>query len=176
MLIVADTSPLNYLVLIECVDVLPHLYGRILIPPEVLSELRDAAGLQPVRDWAVAAPAWLEVRAARAVDTTLPLDPGERAAIALAQELKADRLLIDDRDGRDVAVRLGIPIAGTLAVLRDAAMAGLLDLASAFDRLKRTTFRAPPKLFAEILAEFEKAKGSTRATAPAPHPEQTDDG
>ena len=52
MLIVADTSPLNYLILIESVHVLPSLYGRILIPPEVLGELRDAAGPQAVQGWA----------------------------------------------------------------------------------------------------------------------------
>ena len=90
---------------------------------------------------------------------TLPLDSGERAAIALAQELAADRLLIDERDGREIAARLGIPIAGTLAVLRDAATAGLLDLNSAFDRLKQTSFRASPRLFTQILEDFEAAKG-----------------
>lgn len=78
--------------------------------------------------------------------------------LALAQELRADRLLIDERDGRDVARRLGIPIAGTLAVLRDAAVAGLLDLKSALDLLRQTTFRASPKLFAQVLAEFQEAK------------------
>ena len=63
MLIVADTSPLNYLVLIGADPVLPGLYGRILIPPEVLWELRDDAGPQAVRDWAADPPQWLEVRA-----------------------------------------------------------------------------------------------------------------
>src|SRR6476469_6351533 len=99
MLIVADTSPLNYLILLESAHVLPSLYGRILIPPEVLAELGDSSGPEAVRTWAASTPPWLEVRAALAVDLSLPLDPGERAAIALAQELTADRLLIDDRDG-----------------------------------------------------------------------------
>jgi predicted nucleic acid-binding protein len=159
MLIVADTSPINYLVLIESVHVLPSLYGRIVIPPEVLTELRNATGSEAVRTWSASTPPWLEVKAASNIDASLPLDPGERAAIALAQELAADRLLIDERDGRAVATRLGIPIAGTLAVLRDAAMAGLIDLRPVFDRLKQTTFRASPKLFADLLAEFDKSKG-----------------
>lgn len=159
MLIVADTSPLNYLVLIDAVHILPSLYGQILIPPEVLDELGDAAGQQVVRAWAASAPPWLEVRKALAVDVSLPLDPGERAAIALAQELAADRLLIDERDGRRVAARLGIPIAGTLAVLKDAALSGLLDIESALDRLARTTFRVSPELIAAILADVRKAKG-----------------
>ena len=156
MLIVADTSPLNYLVLIDSVYILPTLYGRILAPPEVLRELEDAAGPQIVRAWASSPPQWLEVRKAHAVDLTLPLDAGERASIALAQELAADRLLIDERDGRRVAVRLGIAVAGTLAVLRDAALAGLLDLEPALDRLRQTTFRASPGLIAQILADVRK--------------------
>lgn len=158
MLIVADTSPINYLILIESDHVLPSLYGRIVIPPEVLDELRDPAAPEAVRAWAASPPTWLEVKVALVVDPTLPLDPGERAAIALAQELAADRLLIDEQDGREVAIRLGIPIAGTLAVLRDAATSGLLDLKSAFDRLKQTTFRASPKLLNDILTDFENAK------------------
>ena len=44
MLVVADTSPVNYLVLIQSVHILPSLYGRVLIPPQVLEELRDPAG------------------------------------------------------------------------------------------------------------------------------------
>ena len=116
-------------------------------------------------------PPWLEVRAALAADTTLPLDPGERAAIALAQELTADRLLIDERDGREVAIRLGIPVAGTLAVLRDAATAGLVDLNSAFDRLKQTTFRASPKLFSQVLEEFERAREPAREPGPERQPQ-----
>ena len=158
MLIVADASPLNYLVLIQAVEVLPALYGRIVAPPEVLGELRDPAGPGQVREWAEAPPPWLEVRSAAAIDASLPLDPGERAAIALALELRADRLLIDERDGRAVAARLGIPVAGTLAVLRDAAVAGHVDLATAFDRLRKTTFRASQSLFDQVLADFRKAR------------------
>src|SRR5687768_11552922 len=98
MLIVADTSPLNYLILIDAASVLPSLYGRILGPPEVLDELKDSAAPDVVQAWVASVPSWLEVRRPTAVDTILPLDPGERAAIALAQELAADRLLIEERD------------------------------------------------------------------------------
>lgn len=161
MVIVADTSPLNYLILIEAVHVLPTLYGRIIIPPEVLGELGAAAAPPVVRKWTSSTPAWLEVRAARDVDQALPLDAGERAAIALAKELSADRLLIDDREGREVASRLGIPVAGTLAVLRDAATDGLIVLATALDRLRHTTFRAAPQLYDAVLSDFERTKSRT---------------
>ena len=38
MIVISDTSPLNYLILIECIDVLPQLYGRVVIPEGVLAE------------------------------------------------------------------------------------------------------------------------------------------
>lgn len=160
MLIVADTSPLNYLVLIKAVHVLPALHERIVIPPEVLAELRDADGPPSVRQWAASVPAWLEVIAPTKIDSTLPLDPGELAAIALAHELRADRLLVDEREARAVAERLGIPVAGTLAVLRDAAFKGLVDLRATFDRLRETSFRAAPALFDQVLAEFDRRRAA----------------
>jgi predicted nucleic acid-binding protein len=154
MLIVADTSPLNYLVLIEAVHILPALYGRIIVPPQVDEALRHADSPAMVRAWILAKPDWLETRAPQSIDVSLPRDSGEAAAIALAQELKADRLLIDERDGRRIAANLEIPLAGTLAVLVDGARAGPLDLNSAFERLHRTSFRAGPDLFAQMLAQY----------------------
>lgn len=158
MIIVADTSPLNYLVLIQSIDILPALYGRVIIPPEVLAELLHAQTPPAVREWATAHPAWLEVKVAQNIDHSLPLDDGEKAAIALAKEMNAQRLLIDETDGREIATRLGIPIAGTLAVLRDAALSQLLDLKQAFERLNATSFRASPKLLEQVLRDFEKRK------------------
>jgi len=162
MLIVADTSPLNYLVLVEAVHILPRLYGRIVIPPQVYLELQQPDTPSVVRAWARVKPDWLELRTPLSIDSSLPLDVGEAAAIALAGELKADRLLIDERDGRQVARRLGIPIAGTLDVLKDGATAGLVDLNTAFERLKKTTFRASPELFAQMLAEFQAGSRKMR--------------
>ena len=156
MLIVADTSPLNYLILIGTVEVLPKLYGRVLIPEQVRDELLDPHTPLAVRLWFAAMPQWLEVKNPKVVDNSLCLDEAEAAAIALAQELHADRLLIDERDGRTIAIRLGIPVAGTLAVLLDAAVAGQIDLQAALEQLKQTTFRASPRLFEQVLLDFEK--------------------
>jgi hypothetical protein len=66
------------------------------------------------------------------------LGVGEREAIALAAELSADALLVDDRDARQQADKLGIPVLGTLRVPADAAEHGFGDLAVAFDRLRQT--------------------------------------
>ena len=59
MLVVSDTSPLNYLILIKSVDVLPSLYGRVAAPRMVLRELLDPEAPPPVRDWAARPPSWL---------------------------------------------------------------------------------------------------------------------
>jgi predicted nucleic acid-binding protein len=79
------------------------------------------------------------------------LHPGELAAIALAEELAADALLIDDRDGRRVAERRGVAVLGTLRVLADAAEHGFADLQTAFDRLRQTNFRASEQLLRVLL-------------------------
>src|SRR5580704_6962274 len=103
--IVADTTPLNYLVLIEAIGVLPQLYGRILIPPAVRAELSAPQAPAQVRNWAAQTRPWLEVVPIRnpADSSLMHLDAGERDAIALATEQQASLLLMDERDGADAA-------------------------------------------------------------------------
>jgi predicted nucleic acid-binding protein len=62
-LVVADTGPLNYLVLIGDIELLPKLFGRVLAPQAVCDELADRDAPAAVRAWAAQRPAWLEVRA-----------------------------------------------------------------------------------------------------------------
>src|SRR3989304_9666212 len=97
MLIVSDTSPLNYLVLVNAVDTLPVLFTEIYIPPAVLEELQHQRSPDSVRHWAENLPRWLQVRSPRKVRQILGLHRGEIEAIALAEELSADVILIDDR-------------------------------------------------------------------------------
>ncbi len=61
MIVVADTIPLNYLVLIRQIDLLPRLFGKVLIPPAVFVELKDPETPPPVRSWPDSAPSWLQV-------------------------------------------------------------------------------------------------------------------
>lgn len=111
MQVVADTSPLNYLVWIELVEVLPKLYGQVIIPPEVRHELLAADAPLVVQSWASHPPNWIEIAAP---GTTLRDDPrwqsldlGERAALALATECQPSILLIDERAGSIIARGLG---------------------------------------------------------------------
>ena len=81
MIVVSDTSPLNYLVLIQCADLLPQLFGRVAAPPEVITELLHVRAPIAVRAWASSPPAWLEVVATQAPPMELSLGPGEAAAL-----------------------------------------------------------------------------------------------
>ena len=98
--IVADTTPLNYLVLIQATEILPNLYRRVLIPPAVKAELAHTNAPVIVRAWISQPPSWLEaVPLKLPVDSTLShLDAGEGEAISLALELNATLLLMGERD------------------------------------------------------------------------------
>jgi len=160
-MVIADTSPLNYLVLIGEIDILRELYGSITIPEAALRELQNPRTPAEVKNWLPTNPSWLLVQA-----VTVPLDAelltlnqGEAEAIALAEELMATTLIIDEREGRKIALQRGLPVTGLLGVLRDAAYRDLLDLPQALSELGRTTFRAAPKLLQTLLDDYLKKKG-----------------
>lgn len=159
-LIVADTTPLNYLILIEAVEVLPRLYGNILIPGAVRDELSHPKASDAVRQWIGRHPSWLSVADLRAKvpSTLLHFDAGEREAICLAAERQADLLLMDDRDEIAAALDLGLNVVGTLAVLDQAAVRGWINLKITFDRLLQTSFRCPRRLMATMLEADAKRK------------------
>jgi predicted nucleic acid-binding protein len=152
-LVVADTSPVRYLVRIGEIDLLPRLFERVFIPSVVADELRHPSAPVAVRDWVNEPPSWVEVRPAVDCDDTdlWPLDDGERSAIALGLSLKADLILIDERRGAAAALRKGFEVTGTLGVLDLAAERGLVDLAAALARLRKTNFRYRQELFDALL-------------------------
>lgn len=158
--VIADTSPLNYLILIGEVELLPRLFGEILVPNVVASELGDPEAPRPVRAWAVHPPSWLAIRPTPASSELLErLDEGERAAILLAEAQEGPvLLLIDDAGGRAEADRGRIPATGTLGVLRAAAIRNMVDLATVLDRLRITNFRAPALLIEQLLAEDQQRR------------------
>jgi predicted nucleic acid-binding protein len=153
VIVVADTSPRRYLILIEHVYVLPALYGHVVVPPAVIAELNRERTPDLVKTWLSHMPEWLRVQAPMEtlISPRTVLGAGEREAIALATELSADALLMDDRDARQEAKRLGVPVLGTLRVLVDASEHGLAHLSTAFDRLRETNFRATESLLRRLL-------------------------
>lgn len=158
-LVVADTGPLNYLILIQAVDLLPNLFEHILIPAAVYAELSHPSAPASVRAFVTAKPTWLEVHpdpALYADADDAALDEGEQAAIALAASIGADLILMDDRAGVAAALRRGLAVAGTLGVLDLAARRGLVDLATALARLKATNFRYRPEILDALLAQHRR--------------------
>ena len=154
ILVVSDTSPINYLVLINAVDAL-RIFDRVVIPNAVYAELTAKDSPKAVSDWVKSPPTWLEVRSPQKPQS-LGLDAGETEALALAKELKAFAVLLDERQARKVARQHGLPVTGTLAVLEKAASAGLIDLPSAIQRLRKTNFRSHPRLLKDLLDRISK--------------------
>lgn len=147
MIVVSDTSPINYLVLIELQDLLPKLLDRILIPEAVHRELKSAGAPDPIKRFLAEAPEWLEVRSSPEIDPALQqLDSGEREVIALALSTGAESVLLDERKGRQAARERGLRVSGTLGVIRLAADEGLITVTDALDRLGKTNFRVSPRL------------------------------
>lgn len=156
MIVVADTTPLLYLSRIDRLELLRVMYQQLFVPAtvwhEVVGARPDAPGVHLLRG-----AAWIVVsdRAERAgVEPSLEeaLDPGEAAAITLAELLGASVLLIDERKGRAVARERGLNVRGTLGVLVDARRAGHIpSLRATLDDLRAQGFRVAPALVSEAL-------------------------
>jgi predicted nucleic acid-binding protein len=132
-------------------------------PAAVISELLHSGSPLPVHAWATKPPQWLEIVSPSSIDTTLNLGAGETEAIAVARELNAELLLLDERKATAVAQRLGLHVAGTLNVLALAAERGLLNLGAAITDLRQTTFRVPTKLVDELLKRDAQRREGTDA-------------
>jgi len=139
--VVADTSPLHYLILCGAEGTLPRLFRQVVIPPAVLHELQQANTPPVVRQWATTLPDWIIVQSPKTLNLKLNVDPGEREAICLAMEIQADAILIDDRAGRTAARHCGLAVAGTMGILEQAAGRGFIDLPPTLERLRQTNVR-----------------------------------
>ena len=160
MIVIADSSSFVVLIAIGHLEVLPALFGRIIVPPAVAAELASPKRTEAVRAFIAAPPAWLEIRTPAAIESIAGLHDGESAAIALAAELKADRLIIDEARGRQAAVARHVRVVGTVGVLELAAEAGLIDLERAFEAVKRTDFWVSARFLDERIARLRGRRGS----------------
>ena len=162
MIVVSDTTPINHLILTGKISVLPELLGKVIIPFAVFQELQADKTPEKVRKFIGNLPEWLEVKHAQIlIDEDLnELDAGEREAIILAEELNADVLLIDEKNGREAALKRKLPVVGTLGVLERAAEKGLLDFAETLQKLKSNGFFIAPLLEKDFLEREAKRKQS----------------
>ena len=160
---VADTGPLHYLALIGHLPALSALFSEVAIPDMVRDELPNQQASTLVQDLVASPPTWLSINTVRPeilAEVDIRLDPGERAALALAIERNPDLVLIDDRAGVATARTLGFVVTGTLGILARAARHGWLDLPDALDALSRTNFHWTADLRARVLAEEMKRRGT----------------
>jgi uncharacterized protein len=155
VLVVSDTSPLRALQAIELVPVLEPLYGRVLVPPAVSAEL--AAPSPRVQPFNVETFPFLVVRQASRIapnsDLIAGLGLGEQQAIALAMEVGASTLLIDDGAARRAARACGVATTGVIGVLVEAKGRGLIvQLAPLIAQLReRIAFRLSERVVREAL-------------------------
>ncbi len=133
MIVVSDTSPLTALLTVGEEGLLPELFHEVVIPDAVRNELLRNHSRLPV---------WLRVASvkntAQAGKYSQLVDAGEAEAIELAKELHADRLLIDERKGRKLAIQEGVAVIGLLGVVLLAKRKALIPSArTLIERLDR---------------------------------------
>lgn len=161
MIVVADTSVLCYLALIDCLDILPRRFGAVRIPSQVAQECLQPGAPEKLRTFIASAAPWVQIQNP---PTDRPpelsaLDAGESAAIHLATSRRAALLLIDERRGRSLAKSLGVKVSGTLGVLADAGLRGWIDFDQCVRRLTtETNFRASPEVIAALRPGTERAR------------------
>jgi predicted nucleic acid-binding protein len=158
MVVVADTSPLNYLIRLRRPEILNKAFGRVLIPSEVLQELQHPGSPPEVRSWASEPPSWLEVISSIRLEESLPaaLGPGERSAISLALQVAADVLLVDDGAAREEAGKRGIRIAGTLALVLQAALQSEFSFPETLGELRQLGFYFSSAVEEILTEEFRR--------------------
>jgi predicted nucleic acid-binding protein len=129
VIVVADTSVLVNLCQIRQIELVARLFQEVLIPPEVASEFERLAR-QAARFQGLHLPAWIRIQTASHISAVIHaagLDPGEAAALALALEIHADALLVDERRGHDLAVQLGMNTIGVLGILLQSKKSGFVS-------------------------------------------------
>ncbi len=155
MIVVSDTVPLRYLIFIDEVNILESLFTKILIPQAVFEDMQRPKTPQKVKDWMNSQPGWLEIRQAD-ISLYTPqkrIGAGQREAFALALELNADAVLLDDNGARVEANRLKLTTIRTLDILERAARQELIDLPQAIAKLAQTNFRLPPQAMIDAMLD-----------------------
>ncbi|NEQ67798.1 MAG: DUF3368 domain-containing protein [Symploca sp. SIO2D2] len=155
MVIISDTSAICYLLIINQIDILPALYTSIIIPQAVADELSASESPSVVQSWISQPPHWLQIQIIELTQELEleTLDLGEREAIVLAERMKANLVILDDKAARRIAAKRGLKIIGLLGVIKDAAKAQLLDVEVTFEQLQAAGFWVAPSLLQRLLTD-----------------------
>lgn len=157
-LAVSDASPLIVFRQIERLDLIGTVLRQVVIPPAVASEISPSFSELPN---------WIRVNTVPTIRSSTPwwlsLDRGEIEAIALAIELSAGQILLDDRPARRAAKQLGLSVAGSLGLLLEAYRLGLIEsVRPDLDAMIEVGFHAGSTLYEEVLGlarEIEQERG-----------------
>ena len=156
MIVISDASPIVAFFELQLLELLPNLFTEVIVPEAVYKELLTLAPyyetLTPITE-----ASWLRI--IQVIDKNEVeqlreyIDAGEAEAIILYRQMNADLLLIDERAGRLVAKEMGIEAIGTLGILRQAKLNGLLpELKPAIEQLRgRLKFRLSDSLIEQVL-------------------------
>ncbi|BBD64188.1 hypothetical protein NIES4072_21500 [Nostoc commune NIES-4072] len=156
MTIVSNTSPISNLAKVGQINLLQQLYETVLIPTAVYDELLDERAGEDVIT-AVQSAIWLKIQVVQNQELVSELrnliNLGEAEAIALAIEVNAVRLLIDERLGRQAATDRRLRITGVFGVLLTAKRQGLITAIKPVmdDLVAKANFRVSSQLYAEVL-------------------------
>ncbi|RZM79617.1 DUF3368 domain-containing protein [Leptolyngbya iicbica] len=162
MIVVSNTSPIFYLSTIGQIELLNQLYGEIVIPTAVYNEITHV-GNTDVSAREVPTLSWVKIQPAtdQAFVNKLraTLDLGEAEAITLAVELKADRLLMDERLGRAAAIGAGLQVTGVLGILIAAKRNNLIREVKPLldDLIEQVGFWIDAQLYAEVLQVVDES-------------------
>lgn len=160
MIIVSDTTPFSNLLQIGELELLPTLYQQIIIPTTVFSELK----ILEKRGFSIQSginAGWIIIKAPQSYEVVNELltflDQGESEAIALAIELQADYLLMDEKEGRQEARARAIPVIGTLGLLLEAKKRGLIpNVKTKMDALRNINYWISEELYQQVLMLAEE--------------------
>ena len=163
MIIVSDTTPISELAKVDHLNLLPKLFGKVVIPQGVFDELQ--VGEHPAAKL-VQNLSWLEVvtvdnqQVVRELQQSFKLDLGESEAIALAEEISASQLLINERAARKVAMARKLPLIGTVGILLLAKRRGLLDsVKDVLDEMQEQGMRISDRLYVQVLTLAQEKDG-----------------
>jgi predicted nucleic acid-binding protein len=125
--VVSNTTPILSLIKIGKLDLLPALYRQVTVPEAVYREIMagyDKEYFADIRNFG-----WITVESIGSVvlrQALYDLDDGEAETIVIAQEQSADLVIIDEKNGRRAAERLGLTLTGTIGVLLTAKKCGFI--------------------------------------------------
>ena len=127
MIVFSNTTPFIAFSRINKLELLPKLFGQIHVVTEVIEECA-VGGIIPVPDLGTL-PWVVEVHPSQAITISilLELDKGEKYILQMAKEMKADRVIIDEKIGRDIAEYLELEVTGTLGILLKASQNGWIE-------------------------------------------------